>query len=402
MRANFRQSANQTEYFDLFLDPKTGENEFDFEPQNPALEGYYYPVRINDVYGLQIDCSVKNLSEAQDVTSFADIKIEIENKIASDHLTIGYTWLVSGWLREEDSQNAATIAQACYEVLFPENNWRTGIYSEGDFLNGKFFEIWQRESKVQQHVVFLLFPNKDMAIKGAEFYSDWMGLFCYRHKITWAYQQSRTIKASLVNHYRKVDVNAKIIKQNQYNIQASNNNAKGSLDEIQGILDQYTIDLLKLTFQKQIIEINLENYQRRVELIKQKLSEVESELKNNLGKLSIFDNLVENKYLSQIDKDNDNMQLGIKLLENKINATNSKIEIEKGERDRNFQNIITFIGTGMAGTKLIESSQKTCEIFYDKESTTCENPTSRISITVGLILICGLLGWLFKYLIKKL
>ena len=404
VRANFRESANEVEYFDLYLDPKTGYKKFKLKPQNPALEGYYYPVRINDVYGLQLDCSVDNLTEPQDIASFADIKTEIANKIEQDDLTIGQTWLVSGWLAEADRQNAAAIAQASYEVLFPGKNWQQGLYAQGDFLNGKLFEIWQRESYPHHHVVILLFPNKDvpmkiadMSKKMAKFYSDWMGLFCYRHKITWAYHQSRSIKAGLVNHYRKAEENTKIIKQNKYG-DKNLTSTEARLNNIQDILDQYTFDLLNLTFQKQIIEINLVNYQRRVELIKQK-----AQAENNLDELDKFDHFVDNKYLAQINKDTENMQLGIKLLENNINAISSKIELEKEERELNFQALVTFIGTGMAGAGLVKSESINCTAVFGKLPLDCENIfIKELAVPISLILIFGCLGWLVRYAIKKL
>ena len=395
VRANFRESANEVEYFDLYLDPKTGYTQFKLKPQNPALDGYYYPVRINDVYGLQLDCSVDNLTELQNIASFADIKTEIANKTEIDDLTIGQTWLVSGWLTEADRQNAAAIAQASYEVLFPDKNWQQGLYAQGDFLNGKLFEIWQRESYPHHHVVILLFPNKDMSIEGAKFYSDWMGLFCYRHKITWAYHQSRSIKSGLVNHYRKVEENTKIIKQNKYG-DKNLASTETRLNNIQDILDQYTFDLLNLTFQKQIIEINLVNYQRRVELIKQKV-----QAEDNLDQLDKFDHFVDNKYLAQINKDNENMQLGIKLLENNINAMSSKIELEKEERELNFQALVTFIGTGMAGAGLVKSESINCTKVFGQTPLNCENIfINELAVPISLILIFGFLGWLVRYLIK--
>ena len=261
----FHNLKTNTEYQDLTIPTKPK-----LKTQNPALAGYYYPVLLNDVYGLQIDCSVENLTEPQSIHSFAKIKTEIETKTDDDSLTIGQTWLVSGWLTESDQQNAEVIAQACYKSLFGEEDWQQCLYSQSNFLTGQLFELWQTQSYPYRHLVIMLFPNRTIAEKAARFNKDWMGLFCYRHKITWAYHQSRLIKNSLVNHYRKVEENTQIIQQHQDKDNKNLTSTEKLLNNIQDILHQYTSDLLNLAFQKQIIEINLINYQKRVEFIKQK------------------------------------------------------------------------------------------------------------------------------------
>ncbi|MEM9275788.1 MAG: hypothetical protein AAGA80_22940 [Cyanobacteria bacterium P01_F01_bin.143] len=303
--------------------------------------------------------------------------------------------MISGWLAENELETTETIAQNCYGVLFPSENWQEGLCAQGDFLNGKLYEIWQHESFPNHHVVILLFPNRDMAIKGAEYYPDWMGLFSYWHKITWAYHQSRKIKAELRSKYQKVEKNAKIIKRNEYG-QSNLTNIEEELKNIQESLDQYTTDLSSLTFQKEIIEINLVNLQRRIELIKKK-----SHAKNNLDSLDKFADLVNEKYLLQINKDLENMQLAFKLLENKINAMNSKIELEKEKRERNFQTLVTFIGTGMAGAKLFNLDKIACGEFLGDSNWICKNAvTEGIVVPIVLILIFGTLGAISRSVIK--
>jgi hypothetical protein len=198
-----------------------------------------------------------------------------------------------------------------------------------------------------------------MAEKASKFYTDWMLLFCFYHKILLAYRQSRLIKQFLTNHYQKVDNYAKIINDPN----RENPNATKSLDTIQDILNQYSIDLLNLSFQKQTITTNLLNYQIRVEQIKDKAGN-ESDL-NFLDKFSI---LVEKKYLIQIDKDVEIMQLGLKLLETNLNAIRSRIELEKSERDRNFQNIITIVGSGTAIATFIDFKGEKCQAIFKQQN----------------------------------
>src|ERR671933_533505 len=39
-----------------------------------SLEGYYYPVRLNDMYGLLLDCSEKKKTKANPAESFKELK----------------------------------------------------------------------------------------------------------------------------------------------------------------------------------------------------------------------------------------------------------------------------------------------------------------------------------------
>jgi undecaprenyl pyrophosphate synthase len=381
----------ETEYLELAAPQKKPK----LNPVNTSLEGYYYPVRLNDVYGLQIDCSVNNLTEPQLVDSFAAIKTELEEKhFITPPLTIGQTWLVSGWLTDNCQQEPEVIAKSCYEVLFKNKNWEQHLYSQGTFLKGKFFELWQPQNVSNDHVIIALFPNREMAEKAGKFYPDWMGLFCYRHKITWAYHQSRFLKKALNTHYQKIDENTKILQYSDQNL----NSLRKVFNNIQDIINQYTTDLLNLSFQKQTIDINLVNYQTRLEFIKKQLEE-ESDLEG----LDKFSNLVKNKYLVQLDKDTENMQLGLRLLENNINAIRSRLELDKAEREKTFQTLVTIVGGGIAVAKLVDTKGDQCRtLLTPKYASICEKPYVGSVITpIVVILIFGvILWWLTKFLKK--
>jgi hypothetical protein len=118
---------NEIDYLPLTKNPSTKDT-IELKALNPSLEGYYYPVRLNDTYGLQIDCSVKNLTIPQPIDSFSLIKAEIEQSSHPNSLTtIGKTWLISGWLIEQN-QDIEGIARDCYKTLFKEDRWTQELY----------------------------------------------------------------------------------------------------------------------------------------------------------------------------------------------------------------------------------------------------------------------------------
>ncbi|MEH2006804.1 hypothetical protein [Nostoc sp.] len=376
----------ETEYLEI-----THPTQITFISHNKTLEGYYYPVRLNDTYGLQIDCSINNQTETQPAKSFAILKTEIEQKLNKELVTIGQTWLLSGWLPENSSQNPEDIAKDCYYALSKDTYWQP---EKGTFLDGKVFEIWCPENENyslqkatnalnshEHHVIIAIYPNRESAEQAAEFYKDWMGLFCYRNKIWWAYCQSRLVKESLLNHYKQIEANRKITnqsnsRQEKHNITIS----RQILNNIDNILQQYTIDLLNLSFQKQIIEINLSNYQLRLALIKEKAGQ-----NNQLDFLEKFSGLANKKYLLQITKDIENMQLGLQLLEDTINATRSRIEVEKSEREHNFQELVAVAGAGIATVSLLKEPVKDCKEIFKQVQPFCKEYPFSFSLIVGII-----------------
>ncbi|MDF5737277.1 MULTISPECIES: hypothetical protein [unclassified Nostoc] len=299
--------------------------------------------------------------------------------------------MLSGWLPENSSQNPEDIAKDCYYALSKDTYWQP---EKGTFLDGKVFEIWCPENENyslqkatnalnshEHHVIIAIYPNRESAEQAAEFYKDWMGLFCYRNKIWWAYCQSRLVKESLLNHYKQIEANRKITnqsnsRQEKHNITIS----RQILNNIDNILQQYTIDLLNLSFQKQIIEINLSNYQLRLALIKEKAGQ-----NNQLDFLEKFSGLANKKYLLQITKDIENMQLGLQLLEDTINATRSRIEVEKSEREHNFQELVAVAGAGIATVSLLKEPVKDCKEIFKQVQPFCKEYPFSFSLIVGII-----------------
>jgi hypothetical protein len=152
------------------------------------------------------------------------------------------------------------------------------------------------------------------------------------------------------------------------------------LNNVDNILQQYTIDLLNLSFQKQIIEINLSNYQLRLALIKEKAGQ-----NNQLDFLEKFSELANKKYLPQITKDIENMQLGLQLLEDTINATRSRVEVEKSEREHNFQELVAVAGAGIATVSLLKEPVKDCKEIFKQVHPFCEEYPFSFSLIVGII-----------------
>jgi hypothetical protein len=392
-------SDRESEYLEL-LPQKTEDFKTD------KVEGYYYPVRLNDVYGLQIDCSVNNQTEPQPVECFSWLKSEIESRLNEQPITLGQAWLLSGWLPKDSPQNPKDVAQDCYQAFCKDGSWQRDYQGEGTFLGGTIFYLRQpnyafRDLADSNHhlqlenrpILIAIYPHSESAKRAADFYPDWMGLFCYYTKINWAYAQSRLIKKNIFDYYKRIERDRQTISlQNHKPIGYEFTESKLSLDKIQHDIKQYSSDVLGLAFQKQIIDINFTNYQTRLEMIRQRL-----DADSQLDFLNKFSDLVAQKYIVQIDKDSENMQLGFKLLEDDINAVRSRIELTKAERDRSFQEFVAIVGAGVAGASFAPAD-KNCHPIFSKSAVICKVP---VLFSLLVFVIVAGLTWLIRIQWKR-
>ncbi|NEQ24763.1 MAG: hypothetical protein F6K28_37805 [Microcoleus sp. SIO2G3] len=309
--------------------------------------------------------------------------------------------MLSGWLPEHSNQAPKELAQDCYKAFCKDGNWQQDFQGEGTFLGGQIFQLWQphyslnaladSENHLQLEntpIMIAIYPNRESAQKAADFYPDWIGLFCYYSKINWAYAQSRLIKKNIFGYYKKIESDRqKITLQNRQSISYQFTESKTSLDTIQQDIKQYSSDLLRLAFQKQVIDINLMNYQTRLEFIRRKL-----EADSQLDFLNKFSDLVTKKYIVQIDKDSENMQLGFRLVEDNINAVRSRIELAKAERDRSFQEFVAVVGAGIAGASFAPAD-KNCQPIFRKTAELCKVP---VLFSILVFVITAGLTWFIR------
>ena len=106
----------------------------------------------------------------------------------------------------------------------------------------------------------------------------------------------------------------------------------------------------------------------------------------------------------QVTKDYDIMNGALRLLETRLNAIRSQIELEKAERDRNFQTLVTVVGAGTAVTALVDFEAKQCKALstlIPPLEKSCENRLiNSVIVPVGLILIIGVIALFFKKILS--
>ncbi|MDF0554058.1 hypothetical protein [Kamptonema sp. UHCC 0994] len=382
------------------LDIKNKKIWFEKQQGEYSLKGRYYPVRMGDTYGLQLDCSVeatgdnaKSKGKAYSPSCFAYLKAEIDRRRKGERATLGETWLISGQINSAFS-NPEAMARDCYKYFNSSGNWKQDYQGQGKLLGGTLFELWGYDAfqttptaglQGKSHVIIALYPDESSARVASRFNFDWIRLLNYRSKIIWAYNQSRDLKQNIKDDFSTVSDCVGELESNSYQ-NFDLKRLRKTLDKAQHTLAHYTVLLNQIETQLRTIETNLSNYQKRLirmeektqgqaislmmpELIRslivpanQNLSEndllhsllpiAESQRPSNLKFLEKFSLMVEQKYMLQVEKDYTSLNPGLRLLESLINSIRGAIEIDQAKRDRRFQTFVEVLGVGAATASL--------------------------------------------------
>jgi len=351
----------------------------DFESH---LDGFYYPIQLGDTYALLLDYSgevdKKDIPQNLDKDKpFKELKKQITEKfLFNQTATIGQTWLVWGKTSvSKDDPAFQAIAKKCYSQITDHFLWDRDFIGESHLSGGTIFELWYhppninftavkdaKDKKVKAgeiwkdfvsqsyHILIWLFPeNIDpdwMREQVKNTYPEWLRLFHYRHKIVWAYYQSRYQKTLLKQAFVKVESSIKTSQALSAEVQTGKlnlTNLEKQLTATLTSLSQYAIELNYLENQSRTIKVNLDNYKYRLEKIRQKTGGDLTSLER-FGQEEIF----APKYLRQIETDHSNFLPGLTIWQNLANTINGIIEIEQTKSDRNLNKTIAIASTGLA------------------------------------------------------
>lgn len=334
-----------------------------FEIFPPPLDGYYYPVQLGDTYALQVDCTANYITDyksaPQPVTCLQQVQQDILLKINHQKGKIGQTWLIWGQLAT-DTQDLKATAQACYAQLKldPKQNWETDYKGEGKFFGGTVFELWRLPEGAKQlsdgyHLLICLFPHQrnidEIRKINQKLYPELIRVFKYRNKILWAYSESRIIKGNLKQASQLVQDKINYLNRKVKDTKVEINQFQIILKDTPELLLKYTNNLSFLDDQHRTIAINIGNYQKRWQRIK------DLYINSNWEFSQVFSDFAKEKFLLQIETDQAYFNPVLTLMENYIKTIQGIIDIEKTKSDRRLENFIGSAGIGL-GTSQIASS----------------------------------------------
>lgn len=171
-------------------------------------------------------------------------------------------------------------------------------------------------------------------------------LLSYRHKIIWAYSQSRILKRRLKDNYQRIQKSVLTIRQQRKKPE----DLQEALEEILEILGNYAIDLSQLHSQLRTITINLANYRQRLK----EFSKVDPNCE--LTTLAEFSKLAATKYERQVRTDYESLSPGMILLENLMKTIEGIVEINQAKREDRLERAIAAASIGVGTASAAASS----------------------------------------------
>jgi hypothetical protein len=363
----------ETEFVRLLTEECESTKPLNLPPEYEAkYEGYYYPVQLSDTNALMVDCSVRDRTSPTSIQEITKLKEIIVGKEVLNNQggSLGQTWLISGTLPSDikiESDDVFNIAQKCYNLLVgKEPDFQEKPQGEGKLLSGRLFE-WNYHNlndtprkapyNLQQntpHIIIILYPDLKAMEKAAELIDSWMQLFCHRHKILWAYVQSRLVKRELDAAFVKVQTYVKEFKiqgYEGYNL----SQISQKVNDADNLFYDYAINLSYLEFQRSTIEVNLDNYRQQLKELVANVLKLKQNQKDEVKCLDQFHSYARNKYLKQVSKDYENLSAGLKMLEVAVNLIRVNLEVREATSDRTFQNTLGIVGAALAAASVTAS-----------------------------------------------
>ncbi|MBD2211183.1 hypothetical protein H6G27_14985 [Nostoc linckia FACHB-104] len=325
------------------------------------LEGYYYPVRLYDTYGLLFDCSINDRNHPQPMSAIKKLAAETATKKGN----LGKSCMISGYFSSATKPDPEALANEAYQEL-ANREWQNP--EAGKFLGASLFEVWKAPQKWQSveaensHVLIVFYPNLWTMEVAAEFYGDWLRLLCARNKIIWEYCYSQQLTRNLQEEFKLITDKAKTIKS-CYPSDKNGKLTQKQLQELQTILSnsisivsEYATKLSYLEILKSAIETNLQAYQKYLVDIENKAKNKQKQ-DNQLGDtdlkcLESFIATVKQKYQVQVEQDHISLSVGLKVAEDLINTIRGIVEIEQAKRDRTLNNTIAIASVGLATSQI--------------------------------------------------
>jgi hypothetical protein len=212
-----------------------------------------------------------------------------------------------------------------------------------------------------------------------------MRLFLYRHKSVWAYDRSRHHKATLKDAAKHIQL-AIADDSTKTDLVALQLDLKSTLN----LMTTYAEELIYLEDQKNTIETNLRNYQKKLKRLENPDRDID------LPFLEKFTTIVTDKYLPQITADLASLSPAQKSLENSVRNIEGIINIEQAKSDRNLNQTIFAVGSGL-GTSQIAASIIVAQFPANIKT---DDPNYQPAIYVPLVFFgCILVGFIFGLII---
>ena len=380
-----------------------------------SLEGFAYPIRIDDSYGLGLAIGFTNPTKENnyrlEAIDIADIyQFNRDNILLPDTLetSLGQTIIITAWLSEEQKQKddvfLKNLADKCIENFIRDKDKRPEFLRQGELFNSSIFEygLVNQVGRYRQVLVWL-FADPKTDDRFRDFYNIIFDLFFYRNKIITKYKDSRETYRKLYEEYEEIiKITRSFSEETSIKNTLSDRELKQLKDKIKQLIKQnveYSDCLKSLNFAYNTATINTTNYQKKWQIMGQEVEKKEAGAIEGIEFLKEFIDKNCPTFQEQIKSDLNYFYQGEKLLERAIEAIRGVVEIDRAERDRSLERTVQVIGTGLAVGAIVASispnSLREEPILPPLASSTLHPFFFSFLVSFSAAIIAGLLVWLW-------
>jgi len=375
-----------------------------------AIGGKLQPFLFHDTYAFDL-----TLSPADDDRDVAAAEIDLFEPsslfLECSENTLGETIWLYGQTEIPDTE-CQGVADELVRNLLKNTNFTFGLVDKGNLLKVPLFEyeISQANKPNKLYRILVWIDNQGISPDVTSVYDYLFGSLLTRHKIEYVYQQAQASYSEARKAYSDIEAKIKEFKQDK------------PLEELQKLLEsmpelsmQYQRQLRNLQAHYTTIQVNQRNYQKYL----QKFWKT-----GDIATWQEFDKITCKLYLQQIRTYLSYIQPGKDLISEFINTLRGLVaieqakcdgklqqtlqDIEKGEkkRDRELENTIqavgTGIGVGIGFAGILASSYPLIEQPWALPSFQHPLPPHPFIIAIGVSCLCGGgLGWFAWFWTKR-
>jgi len=331
------------------------------------LRGEVYPLQIHDTY--VVDITLRYPYSHVEIDQLAGLNPQGCLQIAQSNSLLGQT-LVLFAQPEGKLYDIPAFTDDCLTAILPESDRKNyWLSAQGRFLGSPIVEYRNnQENPAQPHILIWLncHPQTEPLEEEGDYYQLLINLLCCRHKILYAYSQSRWCNQQARKLYRQLDAKAKGLQNLPSEPTQRLKQLKEWLTELSQTAFDYANHLRDLEIHRNTIETNNKNYQFWLK----QLNVISLYKEDDLELLQQFISHNLEKFIGQINTDLSYILPSQQLFQQMIDTIRGIVETEQAESDRATESaaqkrqqrlelLIAVVSTGLAVSGI--SSQVTSE-----------------------------------------
>lgn len=320
--------------------------------------GSINPFRVNDTYAVDLTLRVENSLEISQLDQL-NLKSHLSSPSVILEPSLGQTLLFYAETTISD-QYYPELAQKCVSQLISSHS-DLELVGTGKILGCSVFvyDNWEVEPSKQSHILLCFNPYSTAPEKLGEVSRDLLLLMCSRHKILYAYHQSRSCQLKFKHLYTDLE---KTTKNFSKIAKAGDRLArfKQLLTELPQKSLEYSCLLRDLEDHKNTIQTNILNSEKLINKLQQLP-------KNEITFLKTFLDRAQKKFYRQIQVDQNFLITGKEMFHELINNIRGIVAIDQVESDRiqqqdkekstrQLQITLTSLGAGIAVGGIVAGS----------------------------------------------